>query len=818
MINMILAASMAVLLFACGEKKAEQPASGLSVEPASAEVDALGERKTFTVTSATDWFARSSQSWAKLLTASGKASAGPASLVVNVDENKVSAARTAEITVSNLGGESCVISLTQAAGEGGDVPTERGISTAEDLVGFSKAVNGEGSIALYLVDGVVKILKDIDCSGITEWVPAGTRENPLTYSIDGGNHTLKNVNWKVDVTKYPSAGLIGCARDITIEKLTFGNSGNQVEFSGNSTGEVRAGGIVGRAEGVTLQRVTVNASLTATGTSATGNALILGGLVGYSDPNSTVGGDLLSTKGCTVNGNVTASVACQAGGLVGYNSGTIQNCTFKGTVSCPKDGEFGPGWICSYGLPAARGLVTDNYGYGYVGETAAAMFNSMMNSERGYDVEKNTVDWTKDSYYDWEEVESRQLHAGAVWHHYSCTNVPRHIHVLEIDLQNPGIDVTQAFAGEIVPNPNGNGNDNNGFKLRERLSDVCARRVSEGQKILAGVNSSFFDSNDGFPRGHVVEEGEPIYINNAKVASNLTNHKWSFTVFTDRTASCGVKKFTGKLRYNDSEYTYYSINDTILRHSSVDYPENRTYQANLFTSRYARTPYSSKPGIVNELAPNVLYVICEYTGDPMKVNTGYASARVVKVLDGRSSPIATSNLPYFTEKNRVGISLSGDMAARWAGVRVGDTVELSCDIAIDGSTAKPIYTLNSTMYMLMDGGSDTSSSPGSSASLSTKYDPKTFPVVSADRTKLWLVEIDGRQVSAGAWHSLGVKGYEMYRIAKKLGGSWVTGMDGGGSSSIWVKDASGNGGRIVSKPCDSRGERSCMTYILIREK
>ena len=118
----------------------------------------------------------------------------------------------------------------------------------------------------------------------------------------------------------------------------------------------------------------------------------------------------------------------------------------------------------------------------------------------------------------------------------------------------------------------------------------------------------------------------------------------------------------------------------------------------------------------------------------------------------------------------------------------------------------------------MDGGSDTSSSPGSSASLSTKYDPKTFPVVSADRTKLWLVEIDGRQVSAGAWHSLGVKGYEMYRIAKKLGGSWVTGMDGGGSSSIWVKDASGNGGRIVSKPCDSRGERSCMTYILIREK
>ena len=70
---------------------------------------------------------------------------------------------------------------------------------------------------------------------------------------------------------------------------------------------------------------------------------------------------------------------------------------------------------------------------------------------------------------------------------------------------------------------------------------------------------------------------------------------------------------------------------------------------------------------------------------------------------------------------------------------------------------------------------------------------------------------------SNGWYSLGVKGYEIYRIAKKLGGWWVTGMDGGGSSAIWVYNSS-NGGALVNRPCDSKGERSCMTYVLVREK
>lgn len=805
-ISVVSTIALSVLASACGGKTApvEVDDTPLQVSPATQAVASLGEIKTFTVVSSTDWYARSSASWAKIQTASGKADKSGSPLTVNCEENKGTEPRTAQITVSNLGKETVTVSIDQAAGDGTTPVTRRGIATAEDFVAFAKAVNGEGSIAPFLVDGVVKFLNDIDASSIKEWVPAGTQAMPLKYSINGNNCTIKNVNWTVDLDKYPMAGLIGCATGITVQKLTFGDDGSQVTFTGNPSGKVRAGGIVGRAEAIKMDRVVNNADLVVTGTSATGNNLIIGGVAGYINSDSALGGELKS-GGCINNGDITVSVPAQQGGIVGYNSGVITNCSNYGTITGKKEGDYGPGWLCSYNSTKAN--VTSNYGYGFVGDCPAMMKNAMINYEAGYDLEANTVDWTLDAYYDWETVETRQLHRGATYYHYNCINVPRHIHVLEIDLQDPGIELNSAVADELIPNPNGNGNNNNGYNKRETLSMLCNRRRAEGKKVLAGVNSCFFDSNDGISRGFHVEDGEPVYINNPSVVTNLVNHAWGFTVFTDGTASCGKKTFTGTLRMGGKEYRFNTVNDTTLRHASPT-----VSPVNLFTSRYVRVPHSSFPTLINDLASNVLYVICEYTGDVMKVNTGYVEAKVVDIVDGRSGSIAK---PYITARNRIGIALSGDMASEWyAKVKKGDTVEFKCDIAIDGDASKPIFALDSSMYQLLTEGQDASNTPGSSASLYSKYDPITFPVVSQDRSKVWLVEIDGRQ----GWYSTGIKGYELYRIAKKLGGWWATRLDGGGSSAMWIWDAAKGGGSLVNSVCDSKGERSCMSYILLTEK
>ena len=801
-------AFFAALALSCGEKPQPEPEpQPLKVTPASVQVVALGETRTFSILSSKDWYVRSSASWIKLPTASGKASETAVPFIVNILENKDEAERSGTFTVANLDGESVEVSVRQAGAS--DTPLTYGIASAEDLVGFAKAVNGEGSIGPYLVNGVATLLCDIDASSITEWVPIGSELSPLNVNFDGGGHTIKNVHWTVDVTKYPHSGLMGYAKDVTVEKLTFGDEGSRVRFIGNSTGKVRAAGVLGYALGVTMECVTNNADLIVEGTSATGNNLIIGGIAGYADKNSVLGGETRS-KGCVNNGDVFVKVPAQQGGILGYLSGKVTNCTNNGTILGKVEGDYGPGWACSYNKNKEN--FTSNYGYGrtgdydtYINNPAAAPADALLNAMRtyteGYDIENNTVDWTKDSYYDWTELERRQLNAGAVYYHLSCTNVPRHLYIVEVDLTNPAVEITNAIADDIVPNPNGNGNNNNGFNLRETLSQLCARKRAAGQKILAGVNCSFFDSNDGFPRGFHVEEGHPVFINNPQVAKNLVNHVWSFTVFKDRTASCGVKKFNGKIRMSGEEYAWGSLNDTILRHCS---PAIAT--VNLYNSRYVQTPHPQKPAITNSLASDALYVICEWTGEEMSVNEGYAAAKVVEVRN--LSPV------FITDPKRFGIAVCGEERTAFAALKAGDPLEVRCDISIDGDASKPIYSLDSTMYMLMDDGKDASNTPGSSASLYTKYDPKTFPVISRDRKKVWLVEVDGRQL----WYSLGVKGYEIYRIAEKLGGWWTTGMDGGGSSAIWIWDSAKGAGSLVNKPCDSKGERSDMTYVLVREK
>lgn len=536
----------------------------------------------------------------------------------------------------------------------------------------------------------------------------------------------------------------------------------------------------------------------------------MGGLSGSTGTSASI---TLSTN----NGNVISRLGCRTGGLVSHSTGMVTNCVNKGCVIADSGAEgHGPAWGCAYN-PTYDNF-TGNKGAGHVGDfstygakpesaPAATYYNAVCSPEKAFNPELNTVDWTTDDYYGWNEVENKNLCGGLKYIRYKCTGVPRTVNVLEVDLSNPGVALTTAFANDIVPNPNGNKNDNNGFKIRETLSQLCARRRVEGDNIVAGINTGFFDSNDGIARGFHVEEGEPVYINNPGTVSALPNHAWAFTVFTDGTASCAKKSFTGKFKVAGKEYRFYSVNDTILRHTTS------AYQANLFTSKYRQTPHASYPSLVNPLAADALYVIAEYVSDPMKVNCGYAQAKVVAVHDGRAS--ALTSLPYITSTRQVGIAMSSSTASAVSSVKVGDVIELSCEISIDGiSSLKPIYTQNSTMWRIMQDGRDNTNSIPTSNQTQALYDPLSFPVVSQDGTKVWLVEIDGRQ----GWDAMGVKAYEIFRIAQKLGGWNVTRFDGGGSSSMWVWDSSAGKGALVNKPSDTKGERSCMNYILLRAK
>jgi exopolysaccharide biosynthesis protein len=771
---------------ACG-KGAE--AACLEVSPSILTADALGGQVSFSVRCSEDWMAAADQSWVKLQTVKGSGSDDAVTVKAFVSENEDVQPRTATIRVSSLSGKRQTVELNQDAGSG--IPSVRGIATAEDLLAFARAVNGGGAVSPYMVDGAVTLLNDIDASSIREWIPIGTKDAPFRGNFNGKGHAIANLSWTVDTGKYPDAGLFGYAKNARISNLVFGSEGSTVTFTGNASGTV--GGIVGHAEGVTLTGVTNKASLVVAAGSA---SLCMGGLCGKTDAATLLGDAELKKKACANDGDLSASFACRLAGLVGWNEGTIVKCTNNGAVTGVASEDFGPAWGCGFNASADR--FTGNFGYGSVNGRASVHATAVYPAG-AYALEENTVDWTQDSYYDWEVVEEKQLHAGVKYSHYSFTGMPRHMHVLEIDLSNPEVELITAYADELVPNPNGNKNSNNGKNLRETLSDVCSRRRAEGQNILAGINSGFFDSNDGISRGYHIEEGEPVYVNNPAVSGALVNHVWALTVFTDGTASCGKKSLSAKLEAGGKTYAISSVNDTILRHASANYP------VNMYTSRYKQVPHPSKPSITNPLAKNVLYVVAEYKDGPVKVNTGWAEAVVKALYDG------TGNLPYLSSEDEVGFAVSGitDLSS----LKAGDTVRLKFDMSIDGVT-KPICTQNSSMYRLMDNGADGSETPAAGNNLYTTYDPMTFPAVSQDGKTVWLVEVDGRHPG----YSYGLKGYEIYRIARKLGGWNATRFDGGGSSCMWVYDSSTSSGKTVNRVSDSKGERSCLNYMLVRVK
>lgn len=771
-------------------------------------LDTQGGQEYISVISNEDWLMRTDLKWIKLVNSSGKASSDPVKAGFTFDLNDSGASREGLLVVKTLSGKTVEVKVTQDKLEG--PVAQRGISTADDLLAFAQAVNNGSSLTPYMVNGSIVLLNDIDVSSIKEWIPVGTKINPFTGSFDGKNHSITGINWTIDVAKFPYAGFIGYGKNLDIRNLKLGKDGDKMTVNGDGS-VISAGAVVGYLEAGSISYVDNSTDVVYTGSSS-GEDICFAGICA-----SYINGTSEGVSQCINRGDILIPTVCRAAGFVAYNTGVVNKCTNYGTILAEKSGEIGPAWACSYHKTPEH--FTDIKGRGHVGDyrtykddPVSAPWDAYLNAvaspaREGYEMAEVDVDMTKDSYYDWTEVKSMQLAAGVKYTHYDCVNVPRKIHILEIDLSDPTVEVTTSYANDCIPNPNGNKNSNNGFKIRETLSQLCSRKRSEGQNIIAGINTGFFDSNDGISRGFHIEEGEPVYINNPDVVSGLPNHSWGLTIFTDGTASCGKKKFTGKMKTAGKEFNWLSMNDTIMRNVSP------AYSIHLYDSHYKKHPHPSNTNLVNKLAKNALYVIAEYDNEPMKVNCGYASAKVVSIHDGRSA--ALSEGPYITSDRQVGISLSGKDANSFQSlVSIGSTVEFRCDMTIEGETTRPIYTQNSTMYHIFKDGKDNMSSVGSSASLHSTHDPMTFPVISQDKKTLWLIEIDGRQ----GWYSTGVKGIEMVGLAKKLGGYNSTRFDGGGSSTMWVYDSAVGRGSVVNSVSDSKGERSCLNYLLIKAK
>ncbi len=792
-----------------------------------------------------------------------------------------------------------------------------GITSADDMKAFATAVNTGKSIAKYVIGGEVRLMNDVDMTGVA-WsdymiggtvTPSTTTANTaVTYTLgerafnlvfNGQGHSLKNVDWTFSVADgnishglFSALGSAGEVKNLTIEgtilitgaapqgtaigafagytegKITSCTNKASIAFSGTDANNISVcvGGIAGYINGATLKDCTNSGALTCGTIANIGNGanggFHQGGIAGYmklstidgcvnsgglSAPSGRGGGILAvavsgevknctnnglvqddvngifganpgykrmgglvggtggatTVTDCTNNGNVFSQLGCRTGGFVGHNDAPVLRCTNTGVIlsNHTVDGTnlHGSGWAAGYNSKAEYlkdcvigGRVGDYTAYSAAPSTAPAATYALAVRHGQFSPADNGLTDYNEEFYEWTEKATRTIAAGVTFHHYSLKQINQNIYVVDVDLTNPSVVFETVMADELCLNPNDNNNANNGKKLRETLSETCNRRRAEGRNIVAGINTGFFNSQDGHPRGFHIEYGEPVYVNNATVRASLTNHRPGFTFFEDRTISFDNRSFEGYLKHAGTEYEYYSINDTIVRlNSSV-------HDANLYTSRMVAEPH---PGIFNEVGTRALFIVGRCT-EQMTVNNGYFDATVTAIVDGRSGGALAA--PFVTERTDFVLQVTGDKAETLkAALSVGAQVQICANVPVGGVT-KPIIMHNASMYRFLQNGNW-------NPVTDTELMPVTFVGANQAETMVKIVVVDGRTSA-----DVGMHYRQLYMVGKKLGLYNAIRFDGGGSTTLWTYED--GAGAVVNNVCDSKGERSCMNYMHIRIK
>jgi hypothetical protein len=221
------------------------------------------------------------------------------------------------------------------------------------------------------LSGSYHLTANIDLFG-TEWVPLGDRDNAFTGVFDGQGYVVRNLTLMNALRSYRFSGLFGRASDSTIknvgmEDVSIGGSGATREYSG---------GIVGHNSGIVINCYS-SGSIHA---GVVWDNAYAGGIVGFNATSGSVN-NCYSTSSVSVHGSPT-----YAGGISGYNAGSINDCHNTGLVSGYALGSFHAGGISGYNA----GSIRNSYNTGTINTTSGAN-NIYMGGICGYNAVSSSI-------------------------------------------------------------------------------------------------------------------------------------------------------------------------------------------------------------------------------------------------------------------------------------------------------------------------------------------------------------------------------------------------------------------------------------------
>ncbi len=314
----------------------------------------------------------------------------------SVAENNV----TVTLKKSGYADATATISITPTAGEA-DSPYP--ISTAAEFSAIRH------NLYAHFI-----LTEDVDLSG--NWTPIGSGISPFTGGLDGDGHSINGLS-VVSISNGNPAGLFASMTGAKIKNLivsgglinTYESAGMLSQYINGGTlenviimgGSVKctgsnciAGGLAARTSGTVMSDIYSSASVTATFTGSSINAMIAGGIAGQMHGGTAtrvtstgsvtsekyaggIAGELgwaaaASISKCSVKGTVTATwSSSDAGGVAGRiigkdnsNLSKISECYVSGNVS----GGRNTGGIAGY---AEQADIRDSYAAGNVSGTAS---------------------------------------------------------------------------------------------------------------------------------------------------------------------------------------------------------------------------------------------------------------------------------------------------------------------------------------------------------------------------------------------------------------------------------------------------------------
>ena len=351
---------------------------------------------------------------------------------------------------------------------------------------------------------------------------------------------------------------------------------------------------------------------------------------------------------------------------------------------------------------------------------------------------------------------------------YLNGNVNRYVNILDINLSNPYTSIELG-----LPNP---------INKLTRTSTMARNNSYAGHRVVGAINAAYFNSN-GYP-------STLISLNNEIL--NFGAMGTTFESPTQKPVAFGISKDGVAIAdYYATNFTY-SINGQLYKIDSIN------------ETRYADTTVvyteKNKTTGTNEWGREI---IVENASKSTK-NLGFGDTVTGTIKEITRVGVGNSVVP----ENGFVISATGaSLSEVYDTANVGDEVTISIGIDEKWQDAQFIMAAGP---LLVNNGLVELSMPTNSSFASSRH-PRTAVGIDATGKKVFFVTVDGRQTG----HSLGSNLQDLGEYMISLGAKYAINLDGGGSTTMVVRELGTNTPMLVNKPSDvnERGVSAILQVI-----